>query len=246
MTEAQLNDRMCILSRAELPPEELIRFVTGPDGAVVADLRRRLPGRGAHVEARRTAIEEAVRKNLFRRAFKRDVIAGPDLPAQVDGQMARSVLGALGLARKAGQLVTGSAKVEAALRSGRALAALHASGGAADGWRKLSGAATAAALGREESRVPIFRSFTSDELGLALGGVHVIHAAVLAGDAGAACVKRLRALAKFRGEDPSGSDLPMRDHASGACGPDEHAGHSSNPCGTDDRRGTTPAQEAEA
>ena len=38
--------RTCIVSRASLPEERLIRFVAGPDGTVVPDLKRRLPGRG--------------------------------------------------------------------------------------------------------------------------------------------------------------------------------------------------------
>ena len=37
--------RQCAVSRAHKPPEELIRFVAGPDGAIVPDLARRLPGR---------------------------------------------------------------------------------------------------------------------------------------------------------------------------------------------------------
>mgnify|MGYP001952388375 FL=1 len=55
--EVQLNDRMCILSRATMHPDALVRLVAAPDGTVVPDLRRRLPGRGAHVEARRKGVE---------------------------------------------------------------------------------------------------------------------------------------------------------------------------------------------
>ena len=39
--------------------------------------------------------------------------------------------------------------------------------------------------------------------GLAFGGGNVIHAAVLAGEAGAALVKRLEALSNYRGERPT-------------------------------------------
>ena len=34
--------RLCAVSRVHKPPEELIRFVAGPDGAIVPDLARRL------------------------------------------------------------------------------------------------------------------------------------------------------------------------------------------------------------
>ena len=43
--------RTCIVTREALPAERLIQFVAAPDGAVVPDLRRRLPGRGVWVTA---------------------------------------------------------------------------------------------------------------------------------------------------------------------------------------------------
>ena len=41
-----MTDRTCILSGQNLPREQLIRFVAGPDGHAVADLACKLPGRG--------------------------------------------------------------------------------------------------------------------------------------------------------------------------------------------------------
>ena len=38
--------RRCAVTRALRPKDELIRFVFGPDGAVVPDLKEKLPGRG--------------------------------------------------------------------------------------------------------------------------------------------------------------------------------------------------------
>ena len=44
----------CASSRATVKPiDEMIRFVVGPDRAVVPDLKRKLPGRGVWVTARR-------------------------------------------------------------------------------------------------------------------------------------------------------------------------------------------------
>ncbi|MEF2073804.1 RNA-binding protein [Consotaella aegiceratis] len=196
-----LNGRMCIVSRERYPAEALIRFVAGPDGAVVPDLKRRLPGRGAHVEARREAVDLAVKRKLFGRALKAEVKASPTLGAEVDDLLRRGVAGSLGLARKAGQLVTGAAKVDAAIRSGKARAVLHASDAAPDGIRKMEAARRAAAS--SGGAIPAFRVLTSDEMGLALGGDNVIHAAVLAGDAGAALLRRLEALSNYRGERPA-------------------------------------------
>ena len=43
--------RSCALTRARRPKDELIRFVLGPDGAVVPDLKEKLPGRGVWLTA---------------------------------------------------------------------------------------------------------------------------------------------------------------------------------------------------
>lgn len=217
--DGELNGRMCIVSRRSLPSGDLIRFVVAPDGSVVPDLKRRLPGRGAHVEARREAVDEAVRRQLFRRAFRRDVKAAETLGGDVERLLVASVTGALGLARKAGQLATGAAKVEAAIRSGKAAGVLHARDAAPDGVRKMEAARRAAAASGRNEAIGAFRPLTSEEMSLALGGANVIHAAILAGDAGAALLKRVDALSKYRGESPSEQDV--------GCG-------------------VTPAQEAEA
>src|SRR5690554_4553621 len=105
-----MNERTCIVTRQAGEPEGLLRFVAGPDMSVVPDLKRRLPGRGCWVTADRTHVEEAARKNLFARAFKAPVKPPADLGAMVDRLFAQSVLGSLGLARKAGQVVLGAAK----------------------------------------------------------------------------------------------------------------------------------------
>nr|WP_209740048.1 RNA-binding protein [Aureimonas populi] len=215
-----MNGRMCIVSRRSLPAEALIRFVVAPDGSLVPDLRRRLPGRGAHVEARREVVETAVRKGLFRRAFKGAGIVEAGLADTVDALLAKSALGALGLARKAGQLATGGAKVEAEVRSGRALALLQARDGAPDGLRKMEGARHAALRDGRARQMPLFRPFVSDELGLALGGVNVIHAAVLAGNAGAALLRRLEALEFYRGESPDATIMDSERAEGGVPGRD--------------------------
>lgn len=245
--EGAVNSRMCIVSRKTFETADgLIRFVHGPDGTVVADLRRRLPGRGAHVEARREVVELAVRRKLFGRALKAEVVGTETLAAEVDDLLRRHALGFLGLARKAGQLVTGATKVDLAIRSGRAVAVLHAEDAAADGIRKLDGARWAA---RESGAgdIPAFQPFSADEMGLAFGGGNVIHAAVLAGDAGAALLRRLEALSNYRGDGPgriaSGADGPQRREFASKTNTD----HSSQDgAGMEVGCGIDPAQEAEA
>lgn len=199
--EDLLNPRTCIVTRQCVDAEDLIRFVRDPENRVVPDLKRRLPGRGAHVTMSREAVETAVKRRLFARAFRSAVDAPADLGAMVDRLLASQAIGSLGLARKAGQLVVGAAKVEAALRSGKAIGLLQSLEAAEDGMRKIE--AVRRARQRDTGRhVARFRLFGAEEISLALGGGNVIHAAILAGDAGSAALKRLAALAKYRGENP--------------------------------------------
>jgi predicted RNA-binding protein YlxR (DUF448 family) len=196
-----MNDRTCIVSRERREPDELIRFVVGPDGAVVPDLKRKLPGRGCWVSADRLHVEKAVAKNLFARAFKRQVDVSPQLADQIDQIMVKSALGAVGLARKAGAVALGAAKVDNAVRSGEALCVLHATDASQDGVRKITQARRATAhLGGPE--IHAYKLFAEAELSLALGGTNVIHAAVLAQEAGKAAEKRLMALDRYRGGSP--------------------------------------------
>ncbi|MFC3640579.1 RNA-binding protein [Aquibium oceanicum] len=198
-----MAERTCIVTRRAGEPEGLIRFVAGPDMSVVPDLKRNLPGRGCWVTAERARVEEAARKNLFRRALKAEVNVDRDLAGLVDGLLTKSLLGALGLARKAGAVALGAAKTDAAIRSGKALVVLHAREAAEDGIRKLSQARTATVhLGGPD--IQAYKLLSEAEMGLAFGATNVIHAAVLAQDAGKAAFRRVVALDRYRGGSPDG------------------------------------------
>src|SRR4029450_150228 len=67
------TQRFCAASGAVRPVDEMIRFVVGPDGAAVPDLKRRLPGRGIWITATRQALRSAIARKAFARGFKRDV-----------------------------------------------------------------------------------------------------------------------------------------------------------------------------
>lgn len=136
-TERSATMRMCAVSREVRPIDELIRFVVSPQGEVVPDLKRKLPGRGMWITASRKAVAEAVRRNQFSKAFKRDLRIPPTLPSDTETLLVRSVAEALAIAAKAGGVVAGFGKVESALREGTVEVLIHASDGAADGIRKL-------------------------------------------------------------------------------------------------------------
>ncbi|MFO1184832.1 MAG: RNA-binding protein [Bauldia sp.] len=189
------TERRCIVTRRVAPADDLIRFVADPQGWVVPDIKRNLPGRGAWVVAHRQAVAEAVRKNLFARALKSEVKAAAGLADQVAERLAADALATISLARKAGLLVTGFTKVEAAIAGRAAVALIHASDAAADGVRKLEQAAR-----RFDDYRPIaVKEFSSQQLNLALGGTNVIHAALLAGRLSEEALKRIAVLSRYCG-----------------------------------------------
>jgi uncharacterized protein len=205
-TEKSATRRMCAVSREVLPIEELIRFVVAPTGEVVADLKRKLPGRGLWVTASRQAVAEAVRRHHFSRGFKRDLRVSPSLAADTEVLLVRSVIDALGVTAKAGQVVAGFSKVEAALKQhgtrNTVQALIHASDGAEDGIRKLD-----ALLGQNieipggSMQIPVITALTSAELDLALTRSNVIHAALLAGPASKTFLSRSQTLVRYRMAD---------------------------------------------
>jgi uncharacterized protein len=194
--------RMCAVSREVKPVDQLIRFVLSPQGEVVPDLKRKLPGRGLWITASRARVAEAVRRNQFSRGFKRDVRAAQTLASDTEKLLVRSAIEALAMAAKAGQVVSGFAKVEEALAGGQATALIHASDGAADGIRKLDAIVRQRGGNHGESLIfPIVTELTSAELDLALGRANVIHAALLAGPAGKTFLSRSQILVRYRMAD---------------------------------------------
>ncbi|MBB3965226.1 RNA-binding protein [Rhizobium metallidurans] len=194
-----VNGRMCIVTRESGSPDELIRFVAAPDGTVVADLKRQLPGRGCWVKIDRALVDKAVAKKSFARALKTDVKAAADLGETVDKLLMQQLMQMMNMARKAGQFITGASKVDAAIRSGAALAVFHATDAAADGVRKIDQARKAWHLGMEtEEEIPSYRLFSESEMEGLMGQNAFIHAAVLAGQAGEGVVKRAKMLEQYR------------------------------------------------
>jgi hypothetical protein len=189
--------RSCALSRQIKPVAELVRFVVGPDGAVVPDVKRKLPGRGLWITGTRDAIEQAVKRNVFARGFKRDVRTGRDLAAATEQMLERAALDALAIAAKAGRLVGGFAKVEAAIERDEVLAVLHAADSAADGKRKLAAALHRTGAGKPRE-IAIIELFTSAQLDLALHRANVVHAALLAGPGSETFLARAERLERFR------------------------------------------------
>jgi predicted RNA-binding protein YlxR (DUF448 family) len=186
------RERRDIVSGEVMGEARLIRFVGGPDGSVVPDLARKLPGRGLWVAADRASVATAAKKGLFARAAKAKVTAPQGLADQVESLLKSRLLSGLGLARRAGDLTSGFEKVSSAITSGKAAWLIEASNGAPDGRRKILN------LARKQSPRPqLFGLFSAEELGLALGAENVIHTAFLAGRAAERWAEDVRRLGGF-------------------------------------------------
>jgi hypothetical protein len=187
-------ERTCIVSRQAGEPRSLIRFVADPQGRVVADIREKLPGRGAWVTAGRQFVEQAVARRLFSRALKRDVDVSPALADEVDALLESDALSALAMSRKAGLAHPGSDRAHAALRSGEAKSVLSATDAADDGIRKLHAAAQAGG-----GNVEFLKVFDSRQIGAIFGRDALTHVALAGGGATAAALGAIRRLLAYRG-----------------------------------------------
>ncbi len=192
------TERLCALTREVRPLEELIRFVAAPDGAIVADVKRRLPGRGVWVTASRAAVDEAVKRNVFARSLKREVRAARELGADVERALESAALDALAIAHKAGRVAIGFGRAETALADEPVVAVLSARDAAADGARKIGAAAARRQTAQNTGEIPVISAFTSAQLDLALGRSNVVHAALLAGPASKGFLARYQSLERFR------------------------------------------------
>ena len=132
--------RTCIATGETGAPERMIRFVVGPEGDVVPDLARRLPGRGLWVKAERAAVERAVAKNLFARAARASVKPAADLAERVERLLLERALADLSRARRAGRAVAGFVKVEQMVGQRRAGLLVVADEADGDGLGKLKAA----------------------------------------------------------------------------------------------------------
>jgi uncharacterized protein len=180
-------ERRCVLSGAHDERGALIRLAISPEGAVMPDIQARAPGRGAWIGVDRSALETALAKGKLKgalaRAFKGAGLTIPDdLPQLIDDGFRRTVLAQLGMAAKAGALITGADKIDGAARGGQVALLLHAADAAEDGRRKRDQSwrvgEDAEGSGQAGTVLPLAR----DALGQALGRDNVVHLAII--DAG--------------------------------------------------------------
>jgi hypothetical protein len=186
--------RRCLGDGGTQPKSALLRFVVGPDGALVADLAERLPGRGFYVTASRARLERALKRGGFARIAGRrglgPVRPAPDLADRVEALLAARLVELVSLANRAGQAAAGRDKAARALRAGRAALLLQARDGS-----PAETARTRALAGD----LPALAPLDSAEMAQAFGrSAAVVEVAIAPGGLAGRILAETRRLAGFR------------------------------------------------
>jgi predicted RNA-binding protein YlxR (DUF448 family) len=198
-------ERLCAVMRQSRDPKELIRFVLAPDGTVVPDLDRRLPGRGVWVGCDRRLVERAIATNAFARSLKVKAGIPSDLAERVDAIMVKRLIGLLSLANKAGLVVAGFEKVFAALDKAPVKALLHGADAAADGRFKID-RKYKAIQGSLGAIATIADVLTIAQMSLAIGRGSVVHAALTPGGLSDRFLEEVVRLSHYRGSATGAAD----------------------------------------
>jgi uncharacterized protein len=206
------SERTCIVTGSKGAPEAMLRFALGPDGSVIPDIRRKLPGRGVWTRLSFETVSRAASKQIFSRAFRTKADAPASLAEAVDALLERDALQSLSIANKAGLVAAGAFKVDAAIESGGVSALIQASDGAADGAAKRVQVLTAK-LGQGAKTIARVDLFTSRQLDLALGRANVIHAALKQGAASSAFLARADRLRRYRAREADATTRTERGSA---------------------------------
>jgi predicted RNA-binding protein YlxR (DUF448 family) len=201
-TEPHVPERTCVLTRRKGTKDDLIRLAMGPDGQIAPDPRARAPGRGAWIGVARGEFDEANAKGKLRgalqRAFKTNAVQVPaDLGERVEQALRQTALDRLGMEARAGNLVTGSERIETAARSGKVHLLLHAADAGEDGNRALD---QAWRVGGGEPAGVIFPE-PRTILSMALGRENVVHVALTNPAAASRVSDALRRWRAFTGPD---------------------------------------------
>ncbi|MBV8473736.1 MAG: RNA-binding protein [Hyphomicrobiales bacterium] len=199
-TEESGSERTCVVTGEKGPPEAMLRFALSGSAEVAPDIRRKLPGRGVWTKLDFATVRQAAAKQAFSRGFRTKATAPADLAEIVDRLLEQDALQFLSIVNKAGLVVAGATKVEAAIAAGRVVALIHAADGAVDGAAKLERLLRGRHAEAAET-VTRINLFPSRQLDLALGRTNVIHAALNAGEASEAFLAKVARLIQYRASE---------------------------------------------
>ena len=206
-------ERTCVLTRRKATKAELIRLALSPDGEVAPDVRARAPGRGAWIGVARAELDTANAKGKLKSALQRtfktnDVRVPADLGERTQAALRQAALDRLGMEARAGNLINGAERVEAAARSGQVHLLIHAADAGADGRKRMDQAWRVGGGGDRGLIFPEPRTILS----LALGRENVVHVALTDPAAASRVAYALARWRAFTGPDrgPEGGEPALR------------------------------------
>ncbi|WP_370336244.1 DUF448 domain-containing protein [Parvularcula marina] len=198
--KSRQTDRRCVATGEAIPPgAPALRFVRDPQGVLTLDLSGKLPGRGAWLQAEAGFLERALKKGGFARSFK-EGISLPDgmtpeaYAAEIRTQLTRRTLNQLGLARRAGQCLTGFEVVKAAVP--KLIAYVTPSDAAPDGVGKILRTLEARGNAPHIELEP-----DSTALAEAIGSPGAVHLGLIPGKAAESALYEAIRLRHFTGSD---------------------------------------------
>lgn len=194
-------ERQCALTRVVKAREALLRFVVGPEGQVLPDIRNRLPGRGVWLSNSRPVLKEAIRKRIFARGLKENAAIPEGLSEQVERLLREDALQMLAFVNKAGAVVTGFEKIAS---GGWPIAGLlQARDGSASERQRLLGLVRM----RGPNGMPpkVISAFESTEIALSIGRDSVIHAALKVHPVSVSFLDRADRYVEFLADGPAES-----------------------------------------
>lgn len=174
-------ERRCVGTGETLSKAQMIRFVKGPDGALVPDISGKLPGRGVWTRADNEALGLALGNGGFKRGLKSNVQIPSDLAVMTEALLKRKVLSLLPMALRAGQAYIGFDQVKTAAQKEVLAWRVEASDGAQGGRGKIRVLTRAVSKELGQKPTPVMGCFSASELGKAFGRVDIVHAAIKSG-----------------------------------------------------------------
>ena len=113
-------ERTCVGCRTSRPRAELIRYVLSPAQQLLVDYRQKLPGRGVYTCCDLACVARAVERRQLQRGLKCMTlqVATDEVILALGEALRQRIESLLGMARKSGQIISGSQAVLTALKSG--------------------------------------------------------------------------------------------------------------------------------
>ncbi len=188
--------RQCAVTRETFEMTQLVRFVLNPDGMVVPDIKKQLPGRGVWVLAQIDKVELAIKRHVFSKAFRQSVKVPENLADEVNRLLRMSVIQRLALSNKAGLVTIGFEKVSSVLNKKNIIALIHATTASAESCKKLDNKFYSV-QNKKNKNIKLVNCFDSDELSSALGRTNVMHIALETGGASLSFLENASQLERY-------------------------------------------------